>query len=102
MSSQVLMHPGAIGLTLLHAFAYGLPVITHNDAKKHGPEFVAFSDGETGYAFARGSVDELGLGLEKIIGNQAIRERMAKHCAELLRTRFTTEKMAQNFMKILY
>lgn len=45
VSAELLIHPGAIGLTLLHAFGYGVPVVTHSDVARHGPEVCAFVEG---------------------------------------------------------
>ena len=56
LSASVFVHPAAIGLSLLHAFGYGLPVVTHSDAAHHGPEFSAFEDGRTGRSFPEGDV----------------------------------------------
>jgi glycosyltransferase involved in cell wall biosynthesis len=51
--------PGDIGLTVMHSFVYGTPVITHNNYSKHGPEFEAIREGVTGAFFKENSVDDL-------------------------------------------
>ncbi|MEZ5933383.1 MAG: glycosyltransferase [Alphaproteobacteria bacterium] len=33
LSAECLLYPGPIGLSLLHAFAYGLPVVTHDNLR---------------------------------------------------------------------
>jgi len=37
--AKFLIHPGAIGLSALHALSYSLPIITHNVENEHMPEF---------------------------------------------------------------
>lgn len=59
MSARYLIHPGSIGLTLLHAFGYGLPVITHSNREAHMPEFFVMDDKMTGYVFEEGSYQSL-------------------------------------------
>lgn len=39
MMSSLFVYPGAIGLSANHAFAYGLPIVTHSNRDYHGPEF---------------------------------------------------------------
>lgn len=51
--------PGDIGLTVMHSFVYGTPVVTHNNFTKHGPEFEAISPKETGDFFIEDSIEDL-------------------------------------------
>lgn len=51
--------PGDVGLTVMHSFVYGTPVVTHNNFPKHGPEFEAIQPNITGDFFAEGSVNDL-------------------------------------------
>src|SRR5205823_5506869 len=47
----VVVSPGEIGLTAIHAMTYGLPVITHNKFDKQGPEYACIIPGTTGDFF---------------------------------------------------
>ena len=49
--SKALIHPGAIGLSLLHSMGYGLPVLTHSNLDMHMPEIAAFKEGMNGLFF---------------------------------------------------
>jgi glycosyltransferase involved in cell wall biosynthesis len=51
--------PGAIGLTVMHCLAYGVPCITHDDWFDHGPEFEAIVKSKTGDFFRKDDVDDL-------------------------------------------
>jgi glycosyltransferase involved in cell wall biosynthesis len=55
LTADILVHPGAIGLSLQHAMGYGLPVLTHHRSELHMPEFAVFKDGITGMTFEHGS-----------------------------------------------
>ncbi len=47
--------PGAVGLGVLHSFAYGVPVLTIKDVN-HGPEVYNIINGENGYLFENQSL----------------------------------------------
>ena len=53
LSASLFVFPGAIGLSLVHAMAYGLPVICHGEAELHNPEFAYFNEGKNGRSFQR-------------------------------------------------
>ncbi|MEI5639558.1 MULTISPECIES: glycosyltransferase family 4 protein [unclassified Pseudoalteromonas] len=59
LSSHVFVYPGAVGLSLIHAFNYGLPAIIHSDSKYHMPEFSAFRNNINGYCFDKGNINDL-------------------------------------------
>ena len=59
LAAAAFVYPGTIGLSILHAFGYGLPVITHGDWTDHGPEFATLRPGENGAIFRPGDVSDL-------------------------------------------
>ena len=63
-ASDICVSPGEVGLTAMHALAYGTPVITHNNFTRQMPEFEAIKEGLSGGFFKYGSVNALA---EKII-----------------------------------
>lgn len=65
-SAYAYVSPGAVGLGLLHSFAFGVPVITMADSL-HGPEIMHLKNGETGYLI--NSQAEFSYYLEKVITN---------------------------------
>lgn len=52
--SHLFFYPGDVGLSLHHAFAYGLPAVIHSDSTWHMPECEIFQDMVTGFSFKRG------------------------------------------------
>lgn len=48
---NVIVSPGEVGLTAIHAMTYGVPVITHNCFEKQMPEFEVIIEGKTGSFF---------------------------------------------------
>jgi glycosyltransferase involved in cell wall biosynthesis len=97
-SSQVLVHPAAIGLTLLHAFGYGLPVITHCDAGAQMPEFGAFVEGETGLLYRRGDVANLAEVMCECLADESGRRRMASRAQRIAREEYNVQVMVDRFV----
>jgi glycosyltransferase involved in cell wall biosynthesis len=70
MNAYCFVYPGSIGLSLLHAFSYGVPVITHGNWKNHMPEFSALRDGQNGLLFDEGSSQSLSEVLSNFLDNE--------------------------------
>jgi glycosyltransferase involved in cell wall biosynthesis len=51
--------PGAIGLSVMHCLAYGVPCVTHDDWFDQMPEFEAIVPGKTGDFFRKDDVHDL-------------------------------------------
>jgi glycosyltransferase involved in cell wall biosynthesis len=97
LTSRLLVHPGAIGLTLLHAFGFGVPVVTSDDAMHHGPEFDAFVDGETGRLFPPGSISGLADAVRRCLEDGDARTRMAARGRQIARDTYNVDVMADRF-----
>ena len=46
--AHIVFHPGASGLTIVHAFCYGKPYVTLKKCKLHGPELAYLEDRKNG------------------------------------------------------
>lgn len=99
LSAKILVHPAPIGLTLMHAFGYGLPVVTHSDWETHGPEFSIFVEAQTGYSYIKGNIDEMTLKIRELLENENIRLSMASRCIEIVENDYNTDAMARNFLE---
>lgn len=101
MTATALIHPGAIGLSLLHAFGYGLPVITHSDPIYHMPEFAAFKEGRTGRTFRRGDWVSLAETVLQVLGAvdaSPAHENMSEECLRISSEAYNCEVMAERWM----
>jgi glycosyltransferase involved in cell wall biosynthesis len=101
LSSQMLVHPGAIGLTLLHAMAFGLPVITHNDPKRHGPEFAAMIPGEHGLTHSEDALAEIANSVLELLDKDRQSRAMGQAGQKVVRDRYNTGVMAERFLKMI-
>lgn len=50
-NATICVSPGNVGLTAIHAFSYGCPIITHNCFEKQMPEFEVIQPGINGLFF---------------------------------------------------
>ena len=48
MQADIYVIPGSVGLSIVHAFSFGLPLITTDNLKEHRPEIEIFENGING------------------------------------------------------
>ena len=90
--------PGAVGLSIVHSFIYGLPFVTLKDAP-HGPEIAYLKSGENGY-FAE-DITDLSNWLIRSFNNPEQIKIMKKNCELLIQKQVTLENMIKNFINAL-
>lgn len=83
LAASVFCYPTNIGLSLLHAFGYGLPVVTSDKLDAQNPEIEALHDGKNGLLYRDGDVADLAAVLERILDDPALGRRLG---AEARRT----------------
>ena len=75
LSSDLFVYPGSIGLSLIHAFSFGLPVILNDDKQGHGPEYVTFVPGKNGWMFKQGDDSDLAARIEEALSSGEMKRR---------------------------
>ncbi|MDU1889873.1 MAG: glycosyltransferase [Dysgonomonas sp.] len=58
-NADACVSPGNVGLTSIHAFSYGCPVITHNNFSMQMPEFEIIKNGVNGAFYEYDNLDSL-------------------------------------------
>jgi glycosyltransferase involved in cell wall biosynthesis len=58
-NADVCVSPGNVGLTAMHCFVYGTPVITHNNFENQMPEFEVIQPGINGDFFIEDNLEDL-------------------------------------------
>lgn len=96
-------YPGPIGLSLMHAFAYGVPVITHEDRQGHGPEIEALIDGTNGLLVRRDDPAALADAIIRMAEDRAGRDRLATGAATTLRAAggWNLDSMVDGFIRAI-
>lgn len=95
--SDLCVCPAALGLTVIHAFAYGIPVITHNRPDLHGPEFEAIVPGLNGQVFRMGDVSDLARTIEEWLMREISREATAVFCLQVVDRFYNTHYQTKVF-----
>jgi glycosyltransferase involved in cell wall biosynthesis len=101
LSSLLFVYPGSIGLSLLHAFAYHLPVITHDLDRLHGPEFAALKNDVNGLVFKHGDPSDLASKIRSLSINNTKRVCMQKNAQATMHGEFSFESMVKRFIEAL-
>ena len=97
LSASVFVYPGIVGLSLIHAFAYGLPAVVHSASHDQGPEFAAFCEGRNGISFAQGSAASLADAVNRLISDSSMRQSLSVAAKALTESTFNTTDMAERF-----
>ncbi|HBG27239.1 MAG: hypothetical protein A2Y10_12485 [Planctomycetes bacterium GWF2_41_51] len=96
LSADCFVYPGAIGLSIVQAFAHGLPVLTHNNPKKQMPEYSYLSEGYNGFTYEYNSADALQNKLVSIFHDQQKLLSMRKNALETVK-KYSMSNMVNNF-----
>jgi len=102
LTASVFVHPSAIGLSLLHAYGYGLPVITHGVSDLHGPEYCSFNAGITGLNFELNNHLSLSDTIVGLISDEKNRLLMKANNLDIVRNVYNADVMAKRFIQIIY
>lgn len=100
LSSQLFIHPAAVGLGLLHAFGYGLPVIIHSQSYLHGPEYGAFTDNLTGKNFINNDPDDLAKVIVSLLNSPSLRMSMKLNVQKIAREQYNVDVMVERFVEM--
>jgi len=101
LSADFFVYPGAIGLSLLHAFTYGLPVVTHNNLDNHMPEIAALEDKRNGLLFKENDESDLTSKIVSLLMNDNIRNDLSVNALKIVTEKYTFEQMVFRFVNAL-
>ena len=97
LSAKVFVYPGYIGLSIMHAMGYGLPVITHDNMDNQSPEVAALRNGENGILFKENSSKDLARRMMELISNESLRMPMSAQALVTAQEEFTLPQMVKRF-----
>jgi len=98
LSSSVFCYPENIGLSILHAFGYGLPVVTSNLTRKHNPEIYSLRNKKNGLTYTNGSVNSLVKTLGTILNKNKQRVCLSNEALITVESKFNIKKMTSGFI----
>lgn len=97
-SATYYVSPGAVGLGVLHSFAYGVPVLTMKDPA-HGPEVSNIQEGINGYIFSD-QIDFKNKLINILDSNTAT--TMGKNSFIYYQENRTIQKMVEEFIQAIH
>lgn len=97
LSADCLLYPGPIGLSLLHAFAYGLPVVTHDNMRNQNPEIAALEPDRNGLLFKENDIADFASALGRVLADPAFKARLSARAYETAHRDYTMGAMVRNF-----
>lgn len=101
MSAKVFCYPSNIGLSLMHAFGYGLPAITNSSFSTHNPEIWALKDGNNGLTFTKDDYQGLSTKIVDLYKNENLRNELSLNALKTVREDYNINKMIDGFMKAI-
>ncbi len=87
----------AMGRVIIEAMACGKAVIGSNTGGIPG----LIEDKASGYLFEPGDVDGLAYKMKQLLSDRALRERMGKRGAEIVKQRLSSQKYAERFYEMI-
>jgi len=97
LASDLCVIPSGAGLTIMHAMAYGTPVILHDNVEDHFPEWEAVKEGETGFYFQHEQLNDLVDKIEYVLFKLTDKAKLRERCKEVIQARYCAEEQALLF-----
>jgi glycosyltransferase involved in cell wall biosynthesis len=97
-SSLAYVSPGVIGLSVLHSFAYGVPVVTC-EGKNHGPEYLNLTQQNS--IVYEGAAEELSEIMQRFIVDSGLSCELGKNAYEFYKNKRQVKDMVQGFKSAL-
>ncbi|MCO8097225.1 glycosyltransferase family 4 protein [Acinetobacter lwoffii] len=94
---SLFVYTGAVGLSLIHAMAYGLPCIVHKDYKAHGPEVSALIESGGGDFYEKNNLVSLTHLLDLYLINRDLLEEFSRNNIQLISQSYNALDMSKRF-----
>lgn len=100
-NADLCISPGEVGLTALHTMSYGVPVISHDNFYKQGPEYELIVPGQTGLLYQYGNYDDMVAKINEWFYSAYHREDIRKNCYTLINTMWNSDYQMQVLKKYI-
>lgn len=98
---RLFVYPGDVGLSLIHAMAYSLPGVVHDDDEAHMPEIAAFRAARNGLTFAKGDAGSLAQAIEGAFRRTEMDPSWPQASLRIADEQFNTRVMADRFCDLI-
>ncbi len=100
LSACLFCYPANMGLSLMHAFGYGLPVVTSNNVAQHNPEIEALVHGVNGLFYAKGDVNDMAEKWLRIMNDETLRQNLSAKALYQVEHQYSLDNMVQGFREV--
>lgn len=100
LAADVFVYPAKVGLSLVHAFNYGLPAVVCGPLDAHNPEIALIQDGGNSVVASELSANALAVAVGNILSDHSRLERMGTAAKALVRDRYNVVAMATTFTRM--
>lgn len=97
-ASDLAVVPSGAGLSVMHALAYGTPVLLHDKVEEHFPEWEAVKEGETGWFYRYDDVADCAEKVIDALFPSPQKPAMAAACRAMIGDRYNTTTHAGLFV----
>ena len=98
-ASDLSVIPSGAGLSIMHALVFGTPVLIHDRVEHHFPEWEAVIDGETGFFYRYGDINDLAAKMEQAIFPVPAKSTMANACKAVINEKYNPHRQVETFVR---
>lgn len=102
LSADLFCYPENIGLSILHALWYALPVVTSDRRECHNPEIAYLEHGVNGECYKHGDAGSLADTLAGLLADPQRLERLSDGARESVQGRVTVERMVDGLEEAIH
>lgn len=93
LTADQFVYPENVGLSLNHAMAYGLPVVTSDRTDAQNPEIEAMRHEYNGLVYQHGSTEALTRAIDRMACDEALRKRLGQAASATIHGRYSIPRM---------
>lgn len=102
MNADLVVSPGNVGLTAMHALVYGTPVVSHSNARQQMPEFEAIRPSLSGELFEEDNVKSLVQAILRCKENLVFGRINPESCRSIISKFYSSEYQVNVFRDFLH
>jgi glycosyltransferase involved in cell wall biosynthesis len=100
LSATLLCYPVNIGLSLLHAFGYGLPAVTSDNPIVQNPEIEALHHGVNGLLYRHGDLGDMVNRCRQLLTEHTLRGELSINASRTVSEAFSMDSMVHGFERV--
>lgn len=93
LTSTAFVYPANIGLSAIHSFGYGVPVVTANEPNAQNPEFESLVDGYNSCLYDPDSVDALAATISELCNDPARQVTIGRNAHQTILEQHSLRRM---------